>query len=511
MILEVKFYFLVTLFIGEGNAASIQDPLAVYAIENTLSYMRWQAFTLIPCQHDQMKSGFNRMKEGSTFQLQMNIMNPTKVDLQTLDPNWKIVIEICNEESISTFSEVLSLRRPSDSILALVTDSETLPKFNQIFSEFSLSRSFFRFSQNQLYHHITFRMEERLLEHNIDCRPMNCALDLKSFSYQGAKLYGKTKSWAPWFVLEAIHEGGTPRLKTSGILHEFMDIISTRYNFTLVPDPAQEWGSLPVTGSWMDSNATFTGIFDDAVQGNTDVVLSLYAIMAERYYWVDSTFAIYQTKIQFLTNSQVQMPDHSMLWRPLTMDSWIIVAACTFLVAGGIYLPRKLIRNRNESWYSCRVAVINGWLLFNLVSAYYNGALTMFLSSFMKIEIPTLNEGLELYPNWKMVVPLQSQLHFLVRQNHNSQVRKYLELVSQKESQLVPDNFEQALKLLMKPGHFLYTPDVIILSYELEKKSEDLQYLTLESLGNNGFTRYGLLLPKFSPHTRIFNSGEYVF
>ena len=502
--LKMNFYMMLIVLIGSDSTTCKQN--LTLAKEDIFNYMGWKNFTFVNCHDSSLKSAADILKIGSAHKLQICIMKPDTA--QTLGPTGNIVVEICDDNLIDTFSHLLSLRRPSDSTLALVTNSGTLAKFKDRFSEFSLSKSFYRITQNQLFHHVTLRMEKRLLEHKIDCKPHKCTLDLNSFSYQGAVLYGKAKTWSPWFVLEEKNQDGVFKIKTCGVIQEFMDIVSARYNFTLVPDPATEWGSFPVSGDWTDPNATFSGIFNDAVQGNTDVVLSFYSILADRHSWVDSSFAMYQTQIQFLINSQVQVPDLTMMWKPLTLSSWILVIASSFLLAGGIFLPRKLIRNWNQNWYSCRVAVITGWLLFNLISAHYNGALTMFLSSTNKVEITSLNDGLDLYPKWKMVVPLKSNLNFLVRQNKTLQVQRYLTLVSGEESHLVPNDYGQAMKLLMNPGHFMYSSDTIALSHEFEKNSGELQGLVMESVGNDVYTRSGLLLPKYSPHTRMINSGD---
>ena len=511
MFRETSLNLLVTMLIALLANTNRLNLSGANAVENIFSNMGWQNMTFIPCCGGSMKSSVERLKSGSALGLQINILKPEDINMQFLDPGGKVVFEICDIISILKFLKVLSMRRPPDSTLVEIEDPGTLAKFRNRLSVFSLSRSFFRISQRQLFHHITFRKEVRLLENKIDCKPQKCTLDLNSFSYQGAKLYGKAKTWSPWFVLEEIHGGGTTQLKTSGAIHEFMDIVSSHYNFTLVPDPATEWGSLPVTGDWQDPNATFVGIFDDAVQGNTDMVLSFYTIMADRNHWVDMSFALYQSKIQFLINSQVHVPDLAMLWRPLTLHSWILVATSTITVAGGIFIPRKLIKDWDESWYSCRVAVITGWLLFNLVNAYYNGALTMFLASAKEIEIPTLEEGLALYPNWKMVVPLKSQLNFfLLSQKNKPQVREYINRVSGKETHLIPDDYVLALELMLKPGHFMYLPDPIALSHKFEKISGGLHGLTLESVGDGGFTRSGILLPKYSPHTKMINSGDFL-
>ena len=510
MISEIYKNVIMILFISQCCTASEPNPPEGIAIEKIFRYMGWKALTFIPCPSGSIKSIFKRLKDGSAFKLQINVMEPDTIDMQTLDLNGRVVVDICDGQSISTFAKILSLKRPSDSTLALVTNSGIHAELKETFSEFSLSRSFFRTSQSQLYHHVTFRLEKRLLEHKIDCKPLKCTLDLKNFSYQGAILYGKAKTWRPWFLLEKDCQVKNSQLKESGVLNEFMSIVSAHFNFTLIPDPGTQWGSLPVTGSLSDTNATFTGIFGDAVKENTDIVLSFYTIMAERNYWVDSTFSMYQSNNQFFVNSQVQLPDLNMLWKPLTLHSWFSVIASTMLVAGGIFLPKKLIRNWNENWYSYRIAVITGWLLFNLVNAHYNGALTMFLSSSKEIEIPTLEKGLELYPSWKMVIPFKNMLIHLSRQSHKPQVSRYLDLVSGKASYLVPNDYDKAFRLLMKPGYFMFAYDLIELAHEFEKISGELQYMTLESVGTNGFTRMGLVLPKYSPHTRIFNSGHYI-
>ena len=91
----------------------------------------------------------------------------------------------------------------------------------------------------------------------------------------------------------------------SGLIHEFLEIVSYQFNFTMVPDPGTVWGRFPVTGGWFDWNATFTGIFKEAVQGQTDLGLSFWTNLIERHLWVDTSFAMYRRRIQLLINKQV--------------------------------------------------------------------------------------------------------------------------------------------------------------------------------------------------------------
>ena len=70
----------------------------------------------------------------------------------------KIVMFICDLDSITAFAQLLSQRRPSDTLMAIVQDPGRVPMLRDHFStQFRLSRSFYRMTQSRLNHHITFR------------------------------------------------------------------------------------------------------------------------------------------------------------------------------------------------------------------------------------------------------------------------------------------------------------------------------------------------------------------
>lgn len=90
-------------------------------------------------------------------------------------------------------------------------------------------------------------------------------------------------------------------------------------------------------------------------------------------------------------------------FRPFTSESWY--AICT-LTLGSILVQLSLhvyAEKISLSPESSRVYLFMLWFFFFVINSYYGGAMTMFFSSERTTPFSTLREGLNLYPEWKLV------------------------------------------------------------------------------------------------------------
>ncbi len=53
-------------------------------------------------------------------------------------------------------------------------------------------------------------------------------------------------------------------------------------------EPTNDWGLVPKTGSWLDPNATFSGVVGGLIEGDYDVSVSSWVNLHARFEWLDS-------------------------------------------------------------------------------------------------------------------------------------------------------------------------------------------------------------------------------
>ena len=80
-----------------------------------------------------------------------------------------------------------------------------------------------------------YRYESTLPEHEVNCTPWRCSLDMNNFSYNGAILHGQAKTWPPWYIL---HPNGTDAwIQNKNIQSQLSLFLTT----SLPQTPTQGW------------------------------------------------------------------------------------------------------------------------------------------------------------------------------------------------------------------------------------------------------------------------------
>ena len=97
-----------------------------------------------------------------------------------------------------------------------------------------------------------------------------------------------TLSWAPWLSIVDCDDQLT-YCQTEGLLPELFSIVESLYNFTLVAtkEPDNFWGTVPVRGSYFDSDAEFGGVMGGVIVGDHDMSVSAWSHNIERFSWCD--------------------------------------------------------------------------------------------------------------------------------------------------------------------------------------------------------------------------------
>lgn len=406
---------------------------------------------------------------------------------------------------LAQVKNMLACRRPSDSVMVITKVEEDLV-FEDDLEAFNYTRSFYRLTMGHLFHHITLRDQIQLLQHEMACTNYSCSPILGRYDFKGILISGKTLSWLPWLQLHDC-EVNEP-CKTTGVLSDTMDILAHQNNFTWQTERGENWGVLPLTGNWTDPNATFGGIFGLTVRDERDLQLSIWVSTAERFQWMDSTMSILDRPIQTVINRRVQPIDLTMFIRPFTSRSWMAIGITLLTVSIALLVPQMFIKSQYTNEISHRITIVSAWVLFILINAFYGGALTMFFTSSFRLPFESLIGGLQLFPEWKML--MISGLEFIFERkltDSSSVINKYWEHLQTEEgkSLIVPD-YNAAMERLQKPGYFLYGAE----KSQLDKLQKEKAILSMDLyvVSTEDTLPAGLGLPKYSPWTSHFTAGN---
>ena len=59
--------------------------------------------------------------------------------------------------------------------------------------------------------------------------------------------------------------------------------------------------------------------------------------------------------------------------------------------------------------------VLFSWYFFNLLNAYYGGAMTMFFTSEATLPFETMKDVIGAYPGWKLMMQSGNEIYFISR------------------------------------------------------------------------------------------------
>ena len=84
---------------------------------------------------------------------------------------------------------------------------------------------------------------------------------IEDFNQHGLQMYSSTMSWSPYMEIFRCNDD-KQYCMSRGPFPDVLEQLGWMYNFTWRYDiePSGKWGTVPVTGTWQDPNATFEGM-----------------------------------------------------------------------------------------------------------------------------------------------------------------------------------------------------------------------------------------------------------
>jgi hypothetical protein len=317
---------------------------------------------------------------------------------------------------------------------------------------------------------------------------------------------------ADYLPQHAIHcnQSDVTNCEDSGLFSDVLGEVGRILNFSysVDRDPDNNFGIIPVQGNWHDENATFEGVLGELVLGNYEICGSFWIANWDRFGWMDMTFHAIETQIGILINiDSIESNDLSLFLRPFNLPAriTIFIFLILFLLCFGLFshnFGRKGSSSQGKRFY-----IFTLWLFFILIHTYYSGAMTMFFSTTPTLPFSTMDEGLSLYPKWKMISTAGNKIlyHPLADAGHGH-FEQYL-VMSELDDSLVFPNFDSLIPMFKERNTFGHI-NLNMLSYHLHKNPSLTKGMKLANVLDNWPTLNSFSLRKYSPLTKPFNQGK---
>ncbi len=396
-----------------------------------------------------------------------------------------------------------------DSTLYLAKE---LSHLRSLWANISYPISFFAASPSSLargsfYRIFTRRGNREDLECEVTFDPSSAPRPPCLHDAMGVELSVETLEYSPFVILQNCPSNGT-KCDLQGVSVDLLNLLSVRGNFTWTGnrEKTDTWGSFPPPGA-NGSLAETPGLIGRTLRREIDIPLSAWVETTERRKWADFSLSSgAEVAHCFAELGRFQFADRLFLVRPFKVEAWVAVVAVMgglgFVMAGA-EAPKENGRDRRGSLQVC--SLVAG-LLFTVISAFYGGALTMFLAQQPESPFSDLPAGLKM-EGWTLLLARGDEGVFrnnfdmkdpLIRDadsKYNSEEFRQTQAASFKET---------LLELKSVPNSILFASKSRVM-----QQLNDLGKDTIEVLRfcNPVVVPYSLMLPKRSPFRSVFDRG----
>ena len=156
------------------------------------------------------------------------------------------------------------------------------------------------------------------------------------------------------------------------------------------------------------------------VNGDADVSGGTWFWSAERDPHMDFVPISFDPLVVALTPDP-QKVDLAFLTRPFASRTWVGIGLSVAVILLAVFVPCCSWTGYEDSDAYQTTATV-AWTFFTLVNAYYSGALTMFFASEMDLEFSTLEDVLEAYPTWKLMILSGNEAMYVLQEELRARI-----------------------------------------------------------------------------------------
>ncbi len=303
------------------------------------------------------------------------------------------------------------------------------------------------------------------------------------FSLAGAGVRVAVSDWYPQVMLSpGCYEGGSGPCTWDGLGMGVMEALAERQNFTftvngekvsheavgsectgVLAKTSTSWLNVQLAhrlllqsirrGDWVGVNGS-GGIFGSVVQNTFDVSPGIWMTTLERADYVDFVPVLPETASLLINSGHWTGNDFDFFLRPLRWDTLVT----TLAVGSVLFLAQTwILSRRHEGFLSSRLAIVFWGIFFLLVDIFYEGSLTMFLTSSVEQRpFDNIWDGLAAYPTLKMLCLRGMEIlleHMAKLEGKEELVVEYLKAAE--ELDLYVDTPEEGIEKLRPNYYFL--------------------------------------------------------
>ena len=230
----------------------------------------------------------------------------------------------------------------------------------------------------------------------------------ETYNLHGLEVRSTALTWAPFYTIDKCNEFGLECATTIGYLHDYLENLAPRYNFTFSShrDIDNDWGMKPKDGPY-NISGTWKGVMGDVVNKKFDMSLSAWWWNIDRNDFLQ--FVPFTSSRKRLVLSPHQPTDFGVFTRVFTDVSWMALSFIIGTMTLCLGLARIIIGvnvgfKDFEQTNGQKLMIFTMWAFFVMANTYYCGALTMFFSSTTTVPFNTMRDVIRAYPEWKLLV-----------------------------------------------------------------------------------------------------------
>ena len=357
----MKMVSLILIFLCANGTEGSQEEVQKFLLDNGHKYV-----TIVL---GSSKNGWLRFRPQDIF------LTRTMIGEQVDQSNDGFNVFICGPDgdNLRETLEIIVERKNGMSLLLL--DKSWLPNVNVTLKSLLQSleaRIFFYVgissSPMTWYHVISLKSGSAISE--LSFHP-NSRRAMETYDLQGLQITSTSLTWAPFYTIDDCNEEGLQCKTAYGYLHDYMNLLADKLNFTYVShkDTDDDWGTLPKSGPF-SLNGTWGGVVGNVILGKYDMSISSYTWNVARSELMQFVPILRTRRMLALTPQRPAM-DLGLFIRAFTLYSWAGIMGVTTVAAFCLLLGYWLTKERDT--FGGKMLAFTIWTFFVIVNAYYGG------------------------------------------------------------------------------------------------------------------------------------------
>ena len=321
---------------------------------------------------------------------------------------------------------------------------------------------------------------------------------MESYNLKGLQVTSTSLPWVPYHAIDDCNEFGLECETEHGYLKDYMDMLSSKYNFTLLShkNVDDDWGLIP------KDNGTWGGVVGDIAAKKFDMTMSVWTWNSDRDSFADFV-PIVKNRGVLAMQSIGFRTDFGLLTRPFTDNSWVTIFFMTMILSAYIWLVKSYTPNNYAR--STNYMMFNLLLFFVMIRAYYGGTLTKFFTVTVPEPFESMRDVIKAYPNYNLLIRKGLEGHIYYKMKRGDVVfKEFWDRLMENPEDMTFSSEQEGLDMISaNEQNVLAFSEIMLLSHLKWNVNQPAPYM----FAHMGWGYPCLMLQKNSPLTPIFTQG----